>query len=47
MTGSSAVAELVDRLLEHPVRDAQGKVETTRVVVLEAREFSSGATGPF
>jgi hypothetical protein len=47
LTGTSAVHELVERLLANPVKDEEGNVETTRVIVLEAREFSSGATGAF
>ncbi|BGP20562.1 hypothetical protein JCM10213_003824 [Rhodosporidiobolus nylandii] len=45
LTGSVAAAELVDKLLKEPVRDEHERVKTTRIVVLEARTFSSGATG--
>ncbi|GAA6015189.1 hypothetical protein JCM10207_003636 [Rhodosporidiobolus poonsookiae] len=45
LTGSCAAAALVDQLISHPVRDTESEVQTTRVVVLEARTFSSGATG--
>ncbi|GAA5870969.1 hypothetical protein JCM8547_000044 [Rhodosporidiobolus lusitaniae] len=45
LTGSCAAAELVEKLLEEPVRDEQGRVRTVKVVVIEARKFCSGATG--
>ncbi|GAA6038753.1 hypothetical protein JCM8097_002383 [Rhodosporidiobolus ruineniae] len=45
LTGSTAAAELVDKLLEEPVKDAEGKTKTVKVVVIEARTFCSGATG--